>query len=400
MVLILQSKVAIIGSRGIPAKYGGFETFVEEVSTRLVDQGHDIYVSCEGGDALKMPDYKGVKLFYFPLKPFYRVFYETIYDVYSMIKSCTMCDSIYILGYGAGFFFFIPKIFGKRLIINVDGIEWRRNKYNRLEKMILYWSEIFAVAFADVVVADARAIKKYIELTHKKDVLFIPYGAVPPQKESWEISKFDEISRGELLKNISPNDYYLVVARLEPENSIYEIIKGYISSGTDKKLVIVGNFLNQRYKKKINDIIQAHNAEDRVIFTGGIYKNGLLNMLRQNCYIYIHGHSAGGTNPSLLEAMVMENIIIAHDNEFNREVGGLSILYFKDSKELADKLAIMENKIDAYAELKKIASTRVKDEYSWENIAMRYNELFTNNPLGRKNVSLSKSHRHHIELER
>jgi rhamnosyltransferase len=364
MVITLLSKVAIIGSRGIPAKYGGFETFVEEVSTRLVEQGLDIYVSCEGGSALKTPDYKGVKLFYFPLKPFYRVIYETIYDIYSMIKSCTICDSIYVLGYGAGFFFFIPKILGKRLIVNVDGIEWRRNKYNRLEKMILYWSEMFAVAFADVIVADARAIKKYIELTHKKDALFIPYGAVTSQKESWDISKLDGISCGELLKNLGPNEYYLVVARLEPENSIYEIVEGHILSGTGKKLVIVGNFLNQRYEKKIQDMISAHHSGDRVIFTGGIYKNGLLNMLRQNCYAYIHGHSAGGTNPSLLEAMVMENIIIAHDNVFNREVGGSSLLYFKDAKELAGQLAIVESKIDAYAGLKKMASTRVKEEYS------------------------------------
>jgi glycosyltransferase involved in cell wall biosynthesis len=373
------SKVAIIGSRGIPAKYGGFETFVEEVSTRLISHGHVIYVSCEGGNSPKMPDYKGVKLFYFPLKPFYRVVYETMYDVYSMIKSCTLCDSIYILGYGAGFFFFIPKIFGKRLIINVDGIEWRRNKYNRLEKMILYFSEILAVKFADVVVADAQAIKKYIELSYKKDALFIPYGAEPPQKERWDSLKFDGIPGGERLKNIKPNDYYLVVARLEPENSIYEIIEGYLLSRVNKKLVIVGNFLNHKYEKKVHDIIRMHGAEDRVIFTGGIYINRLLNMLRQNCYVYIHGHSAGGTNPSLLEAMIMENIIIAHDNEFNREVGGVSILYFKGSKDLADKLAKIDNKIDDYVKLKNTASRRVKDEYSWEKIAMCYNELFKNN---------------------
>lgn len=375
----MNSKVAIIGSRGIPAKYGGFETFTEEVSTRLANIGYDIYVSCEGGNYQKIPRYKGVNLFYFPLNPFYRIFYETVYDIYSMVRSSIICDSIYILGYGAGFFFFIPKIFGKKLVVNVDGIEWRRNKYNRLEKLLLYCSELIAIKFADVIVADAMAIQRYIQYSHKKDAIFIPYGAATPEVELWDSVKLNGLAVvNHELENIKPREYYLAIARLEPENNIYEIVDGYLRSNSKKKFVIVGNFLNQRYKEKVYANIEEHHASDRVIFTGGIYKKDLLNMLRQNCHVYIHGHSAGGTNPSLLEAMIMENIIIAHDNEFNREVGGDGILYFKDAEDLAKKITMTDQKIDSFVTLKKVGSNRVKDKYSWEYVAKSYDALFKN----------------------
>src|SRR5665647_3738037 len=118
-------RIAVIGSRGIPAYYGGFETFAEECGTRLAARGHNVYVSCEGGVNPRIPSYKGVQLFYFPFKPFYRIFYETLYDIYALTRSSRMCDCIIMLGYGAGGFLFIPKLFRKKLITNLDGIEWR-----------------------------------------------------------------------------------------------------------------------------------------------------------------------------------------------------------------------------------------------------------------------------------
>jgi glycosyltransferase involved in cell wall biosynthesis len=370
-------KIAIIGSRGIPSKYGGFETFTEELSTRLVNMGHEVFVSCEGGISPKIYQYKGVKLYYFPLKPFFRIFYETIYDIYSLMKSSLMCDCIYILGYGAGFFFFIPKFFGKKLIVNVDGMEWTRDKYNILEKAILYCSEVSAILFSDVIIADAIEIKKHIKLTHNKKAVFIPYGADIPRIEPWNHFKLKEATvKNKEFLNLERHSYYLVIARLEPENNVHVIVEGFLLANTNKKLVITGNFLSHKYKIKVNNILRKYNAYKKVIFTGAIYKKDLLNMLRQNCFAYFHGHSAGGTNPSLLEIMAMRNIVIAQDNKFNREVGEESILYFKDSIDLKNKIEHIEKHIDAYCGLRDKACERIENNYSWKIIVEEYDSLF------------------------
>lgn len=386
----MTSKVAIIGSRGIPPKYGGFETFVDEISKRLVAKGYYIYVSCEGGIKEKITTYNGVNLFYFPLKPFCRVIYETIYDCYSLIKSSIMCDYIYMLGYGAGFFFFIPKLFRKKLIVNVDGIEWRRDKYNNVEKLVLYLSEIFAVYYSDIIIADSFEIKKYIEAKHGKNAVFIPYGVEQPSKELLTPFKLKMIFDDSSFISLDKNSFFLVVARLEPENNIHIIIKGFLLSNTTKKLVIVGNFLSTKYELLINKIINDLNGQDRIIFTKGIYKKDLLNMMRQNCFVYIHGHSAGGTNPSLLEAMVMENIIIAHDNEFNSEVGDNTILYFKEPSDIKTSIENIENNFSTYSELKSKVHKRVLTFYSWDDVALKYSILLKNGTYVPDNITKNK----------
>ncbi len=369
-------KIAILGSRGIPAKYGGFETFVDEISKRLVAKGYEIYVSCEGSTIPKIHKYNGVNLFYFPLRPFCRVIYETIYDIYSLIKASLMCDYIYMLGYGAGFFFFIPKLFRKKLFVNVDGIEWRRDKYSKVEKLILYLSEIFAVHFSDIIIADSIEIKEYIESKHGTKAVYISYGVEQLPIELWNPSKLKEISSDNNLTSLENNSYYLVVARLEPENNIHVIVEGFLLSNTTKKVIIVGNFLSRKYELFIDEIIARLNGHDQIIFTKGIYEKHLLNMLRQNCFSYIHGHSAGGTNPSLLEAMVMKNIIVAHDNEFNKEVGNNAILYFKDSLDLRNCIENIENNYSVYLKLKSDSYERVLTHYSWEDVAIEYSILF------------------------
>lgn len=371
-------KIAIIGSRGIPAKYGGFETFAEELSTRLAAKGYEVFVSCEGGSSQKIYSYRGVKLFYFPIKPFFRVIYETIYDIYSLIKSSLMCDCIYVLGYGAGFFFFIPKIFRKKLIVNVDGMEWTRDKYNKLEKAILYCSEISAVRFSDVIIADAFEIKKHIESAHGKKAVFIPYGVDVPEIQKWDPYKLKEINvENKEFIRLQCNSYCLVVARLEPENNIHVIIEGFLLANSNKKLLIIGNFLSPKYELTIKNLINKYDAHEKVILAGAIYRKDLLNMLRQNCFIYFHGHSAGGTNPSLLEAMVMKNIIIAQDNKFNREVGEKNLLYFKGHNDLENNLKLIENDVEYYRPLKNEIHNSVYDKYSWQKIIDSYDQLFS-----------------------
>lgn len=370
-------KIAIIGSRGIPAKYGGFETAVEAVAPKLAEMGWNVVVSCEGPRDQGKPDvYKGVTLFYFPVRPFFRVIYETLYDVYSLMKSSLMCRCVYMLGYGAGLFFFVSRILRKKLIVNVDGLEWKREKFNRFERAILLASEKAAVTFADVIVADSREIKKYIEGRYKKKAVYITNGVNAPQLEKWDTQKLG--SQG-LLKDAAllPDGYWLAVARLEPENNIHVIVESFLKSDSRKKLVIIGNFSSKKYQRRVLEILEDRNAGQRIILTGAVYDVSLLNMLRQHCFACVHGHSVGGTNPALLEAMSMKNLIIAHDNEFNREVGEQTMLYFKDAGDLAARIKEIEKSPDSLAQLKEAAYSRVLSHYSWSDIVKEYDVLFT-----------------------
>ncbi len=376
-------KIAIIGSRGIPARYGGFETVVEAVAPGLAQKGWNVFVSCEGPrDQSKPLVYKGVKLFYFSVRPFFRIIYEVLYDVYSLVKSSLTCDCVYMLGYGAGLFFLIPKVFRRKLVVNVDGLEWKREKFNRLERFILLTSERAAVTFADVIVADSREIKRYIEGRYKKNAVYITNGVDAPRAEKWDQQKLG--GQG-FLKDMAliPNGYWLAVARLEPENNIHVIIQAFLRSNSDRKLVIIGNFSSKKYHRRVSKILEGRNTGERVILTGAIYDVSLVNMLRQNCFACIHGHSVGGTNPALLEAMSMKSLIIAHGNEFNREVGGQTTLYFEDASDLTAKIDEIENKPDLFVHLKEAAYSRVLSNYSWTDIVREYDELFQEVCLGR-----------------
>jgi glycosyltransferase involved in cell wall biosynthesis len=374
----MKPSIAIIGSRGIPAKYGGFETFVEHVAPALVDDGYVVCASCEGTDAPRPARYKGVELFYFPIKPFRRVFYETIYDVFSLIRASVTCDCVIMLGYGAGFFFFIPKVLGKKILVNVDGREWTREKYNALEKAALYANERFALVYADAVVADARAIQVYLESSRGRDAIFIPYGVDVPNIVPWDPVQLAEQHEGSSgLSTIGSGEYYLIVARLERDNHISTMIEGFLTASTDKKLVVVGSFLDQQYQKQVEALIARHEGSQRVVFTGGIYEKGALNMLRQHCFTYLHGHSAGGTNPSLLEAMIARNLICAHDNQYNREVCDRFALFFDDAADLGACIRLLEAHPDKYDKLRNGAFTRAKTVYSWDRVLHEYEALIS-----------------------
>ncbi|MGZ4853504.1 MAG: DUF1972 domain-containing protein [Halobacteriota archaeon] len=371
----MRSRIALLGSRGIPAKYGGFETFVERVAPALVAEDREVWVSCEGTAPPRPSEYKGVKLFYFPLKPFRRVFYETIYDVYSLLRASLTCDCVIMLGYGAGFFFFIPKLFGKKIAVNVDGREWTREKYNSLEKTALHVNELFALRYADVAIADARAIQAYLKASQDKETTFIPYGVDVPPSAPWNPALLRALHGASELASLESGDYYLIVARLERDNNIDMMVEGFLTAGTDKKLIIVGNFLDSRYEDEIHALIAAHRGHDRVTFGGGIYEKGALTMLRQHCFTYLHGHSAGGTNPSLLEAMIAQNLILAHDNPYNREVCDRFALFFSDSASLRTSIRSVEDKPEAYAAMRNGGFNRAKGDYAWDRVLHEYEAL-------------------------
>lgn len=374
-----KSSIAIIGSRGIPNNYGGFEGFTETLSENLVKNGYKVYVSCEHpGEKSCTNTLNGVNLFYFPIKhPKYSIMgmiYEVLYDVYSLFKASIMADQVYMLGYSASLFFFIPKLFGKTLYLNPDGFEWKRAKFNSSLKFLLKISEKMGSFWADKIIADSKGIKEYYDKKYNIESNYIAYGASEIPRVKWDNEKLPDVLKHGIISN---SDYWLSVARLEPENNIHTIIEGYIKSDTKKSLIIVGNYDSPQYMEYINNIIDKHGGDKKIVFTGGIYDHDTLNMLRQNCFAYLHGHSVGGTNPSLLEAMVMKNVVLAHDNQFNREVCEDSALYFMDPDELKVRINMVENNTDNYLELKSKAFLRVKNEYSWDKIFALYNDLFS-----------------------
>ena len=371
----MKSRIAFLGSRGIPAKYGGFETFAERVAPALAAEGREVWVSCEGTTPPRPSEYEGVKLFYFPLKPFRRVFYETIYDIFSLLRASLTCDCMIMLGYGAGFFFFIPKLFRKNIAVNVDGREWTREKYNSLEKTALHANELFALHYADVAIADARAIKAYLKASRGLEVTFIPYGVDVPASAPWNPAKLRVLHGASELASLESSEYYLLVARLERENNIEMIVEGFLAADTEKRLVIVGDFLDSSYQSEIDALISRYRGYDRIAFVGAIYEKDVLSMLRQHCFAYLHGHSAGGTNPSLLESMISQNLILAHDNPYNREVCDRFALFFNDATAVSKCIQSLEARPDAHEGLRIGAFNRAKNDYSWRRVVEQYEML-------------------------
>lgn len=379
--MVNDKRIVLIGSRGIPAKYGGFETFAEGLSTRLAADGYDITVTCEyEPPESRIENYNGVNLIHFPLKSpgnyFLRKFYENLSDIYFLIKLARKFDIIYFLGIEVGLLLFIPKLLNRNLflIVNIDGVMWKRTKFNILERWLLKINHIFATIFADKIILDAESMGNYVSDSRKKKAVFIPYGVEEIENVPWDPQKLRMLNYSNIVwEKIKRNEYWLVVARLEPENNIHVIIEGFLKSKSRRPLVIVGDPTSESYMKGLKDLVRGYTS--KVLMLGSIYDNDILNILRQNCFAYIHGHSVGGTNPSLLEAAILKNIILAHDNEFNREVCGDFAIYFSNSDDLKDKIQLIEKSLTNY-KLKMKLYDAVKKRYSWTKIVNEYKSLF------------------------
>jgi len=375
-------KIAIVGSRGIPAKYGGFETFAHGLTENLVEKGYEVTVSCEYKPKNSREDrYKGSKLVYFPIKPpknyFLRKFYENLSDIYFLIKLSRKNQLIYFLGIEVGMFLFIPKILNRnsKVIVNIDGVMWERSKFNRIERWLLKLNHDLATLFADKVITDAQEMKKYVKQQYWDKTVYLSYGISPPERIPWNGKVLKRLKKYTPI-DIQPGKYFLLVARLEPENNIQTIVDAFCRAEINIPLVIVGDFTSKAYQEEVFFRSIKSNIHPGVIFLGSVYDQELLNMLRQNCSGYIHGHSVGGTNPSLLEAAISRNIILAHDNLFNREVCGESAVYFKNELELARKMKLVHRYPENYLELKNEVYYKVKKYYLWDRIAEGYHSLF------------------------
>lgn len=355
-------KLAILGTRGIPALYGGFETFAEELSVRLVQRGVEVTVYCEAGDGELAVMYRGVHLVHIPA-PRLGPLTTIVFDLRCLWHARKMFAVVYMLGYGAGLFCFLPRLWGSTVWINMDGIEWARSKWGRLAKIWFKLMEAVAMWTPDRVIADAHGILRHLDSrhAHMPAASVIPYGApvidiVPDARllEEWQLT---------------PGQYYLVVCRLEPENSVREIIQGYLRSDSRLPLIVVGSLVPAT--AYVNNLLQVNDS--RIHFIGPVYEKKKLLTLRFHALAYAHGHTVGGTNPSLLEALGCGSLIIARDNVFNREVAGPVAMYFNNEIDIPELIKTIEAySSDKISEIRMLAIQRVSKCYNWDIITDQY----------------------------
>lgn len=365
-------KIAIVGTRGVPARYGGFETCAEELSLGLVKKGYKVLVSCR---RYLYPErfvmYKGVYLCY-PFSIPGKITDTFSHTFFSILRVLIWSpDVILIFNSANSPLAVIPKVFGKKVIINIDGLEWKRAKWGKIARMYYKFAEFFSSVIADVIVSDAKAIEEYYLRKYKRRSVYIPYGA--PNIESREQAILEKYG-------LKPDGYFFIGSRLEPENHQDMAVEAFQNVKTDKFLVVAGGAnWESPYVKKLQKI-----RDKRIIFLGPVYEAGHIEELHSNAYVYIHGNEVGGTNPALLKAMGSGNCIIAFDVPFNREVLGDAGLYFKDVHELKRNIELLLENKDLLNSLRKRAKERALNLYKWEDVIDGYEKIFVGLKYGKK----------------
>ena len=353
-----------------------------ELAPRLVQKGYDVRCSCEKpAKGELITDYHEAKLDYFMLKPpanySLRKAFELFYDLFFVLYYALVCDVVYVLGIYGGVALIFPRLLGKDVVVNTDGLEWERAKYNIVERSIIVLYYTISINLASKIIIDNEGLRHFIGMRHHSKVYFIPYGVAYQHPHPWVEAKLRPYISEQHKEAIEPGKYWLLVSRLEPCNNIDTIVKGFVEANPKYPLMVVGDFTSQRYKEQVNRG-GSNGSSATVHFLGAIYDSATLWMLRQHCLAYIHGHSVGGTNPSLLEAMVSKNLIIAHENPFNKTVCEGSAQYFSNSSDMSNLVALTEQDPEGFVRLRQNAYERT-EAYSWENIAEDCDKLFKSN---------------------
>lgn len=360
-------RIAILGTKGIPNNYGGFEQFAEYISVRLVERGHDVTVYNPRFHPFTGSSFKGVNIVkIFSPEAILGGAANFIYDHLCLRHALAdKYDIIYEAGYHSVALSYrllgVKNVKRPILLTNMDGLEWKRSKWSRVTQTFIKKLERMAVEDSPYLISDNKGIQNYYLKDFKRDSFFIPYGA----------DHMGEIDQASLKKYaVNPYNYLILVARLEPENNIEPIIEGYLQSASNLPLIVVGNY-KTTYGGKLKKMYPS------VAFVGGIYDKSELDALRHYSMAYFHGHSVGGTNPSLLEAMACRCFIIAHNNEFNRSVLEESALYFGNSTEVKHLIeTIAELRERKYAEFDRENFNKINNQYNWNTVVTQHEELF------------------------
>lgn len=357
-------KIAIVGARGIPNFYGGFEQFAEYLSLGLVERGHDVTVYNSHTHPYQEPTWNGVKIIHCKdPEDKMGTAGQFLYDL-NCIRDARKrdYDIILQLGYTSSSIWgwLMPR---KKSIIttNMDGLEWKRTKYSKKVQKFLLFAEKLGVQYSDYLIADSVGIQRYLKDKYNKDSVFIPYGAhLFTEEDPSSVADYD----------VTSGNYNMLIARLEPENSIEIILDGVADSTSEKPFLVVGKHqtsYGELLKKKYKNIA-------KIRFMGGIYNMNHLNNLRHYSNLYFHGHTVGGTNPSLLEAMASQSLICAHDNIFNKSILGGDAFYFKTASEVS-KLLDTTDKANNSLMIQN-NEDKIEKVYAWPIIVDQYLQHF------------------------
>ena len=362
-------KIAIIGSSGIPPRYGGFETLTFHLVMHLGEKFR-WHVYCSKKYYPKnerVYSYQNARLHYIPLNA--NGFQSIFYDVFSLIHSLKYADIILILGISATFFLPLIKPFlRKKILVHMDGIEWNRKKWNKLAKTYLKYSEKMAVKYADHIISDNEAIQQYLKETYNAPSVLLSYGGNTFCDKTASVQE-DHQEYYEISKKWK-NAYALCITRIEPENNIEMILETF-SRMPDIPLIFVGNWGHSHFAK---ELFKKYIQYPNIYLRPAVYNASILSSLRKNAKFYIHGNSAGGTNPGLVEAMYEKMAVISYDVIYNRSTTANNALYFKTHQEL---LALVRNTHpDKRNEIKKELWLIASKKYNWEEVTKNYASLF------------------------
>ncbi len=360
-------KIAIIGTRGIPANYGGFETFAEECAAGLAARGHTVTVYGRSHYVSKaLKTHRGAQLVVLPTLKWkytdtvvhsFLSILHSLFRRYDLILICNAANSIYA---------WLPRILGIPVVINVDGIERLRQKWNLLGKAYYRLCEYLSTLLPNAIVTDAQVIQQYYQDRYGASSVFIPYGTMTVKPEGQEtLEKL----------GVTPGDYFLYVSRLEPENNAHLVVEAFERIKSSRRLIVVGDApYSEEYIRRVRS-----SHDPRIIFPGAIYGEGYRQLQSCAC-CYIHATEVGGTHPALIEAMGQGNLIIANDTPENAEVlGNAGLFYRKNSVDnLVQCLQAVEDVPEKYADLKTAALERARSLYSWDSVVDRYEQLFIN----------------------
>lgn len=356
-------KIGILGTRGIPNHYGGFEQFAEFFATYAADNGHDVYVYNSHSHPYKEKIFKGVHIVHC-LDPENKIgtVGQFIYD-FNCIRDARKrnFDIILQLGYTSSSVWFSLHPKKAIVITNMDGLEWKRTKYSKKVQKALQIAERLAVKKSDYLIADSLGIQKYLKEKYNSESTYIAYGAHNFETPNPEILKHYQVE---------PQNFNMIMARFEPENNFEMVLEGVVLSDHKTPILVIGNH-NTKYGTYIKDKFKAFS---NIVFLGAVYNLDHLNNLRYFSNLYFHGHTVGGTNPSLLEAMASKALIAAHNNDFNKGVLQENAFYFSS----ADDVKIILNTIKKSNNLQFVENNfeAIAKSFNWNKINEQYLQLF------------------------
>lgn len=358
-------KIAIVGSRGIPARHGGFETFAEQLALYMARRGWDVSVYCqeEGSGELYEDRWKGIRLIHIHVGRD-SAFGSILFDLKSTIHAAGEKGVVLTLGYNTALFSALYRLKNIPNLINMDGLEWKRQKWSLPERAWLYLNERLGCLLGNHLIADHPEIEAHLRTrVDSAKITMIPYGANPV--ESGDVRRLSDFG-------LAPREYALVIARPEPENSILEIVSAYSRKPRGRKLVVLGNYDGNKNAYHA-EVLKAAGRE--TLFPGAIYDQATVGALRYYTRLYIHGHQVGGTNPSLVEAMGAGSPVLARDNRFNRWVAGDAARYFSCANDIEQQLDSLLHNDEELLARSMNSLQRYRENFTWDWVLLQYENI-------------------------